>query len=232
MFDDDLLYENLPIQDEETLDLIHNEFDQEQALISKKNTNYVFSIEREYVNSKSFHDKFEQLPLSKYVQEKLYKETGRLLDFVDGLDEEKIEQERMTAIDFRTGERIVDNFKREGSTYKTGFTSEEMEKILQCTNSIIVIHNHSHNGRPSGKDLLTYLHENKIKLSIIACHNGDLYAIYWVKEEFETLYNRRIEERKISLSNIDEIKRLAMTDMYRLNEQLSEKDKFFKVVKL
>ena len=49
------------------------ELDQEQPLISIKNTKNVFSVEREYVNSKEYHDKFENLQISKTLQESLYK---------------------------------------------------------------------------------------------------------------------------------------------------------------
>ena len=52
------------------------ELDQEQPLISIKNTKTVFSVEREYVNSKEYHDKFENLQISKTLQESLYKQQG------------------------------------------------------------------------------------------------------------------------------------------------------------
>ena len=71
----------------------------EQSLISKKEFVNGFSVERNYINSKEYHDKFEKLPLSKPVIESLYKETGRLLEAVDGQ-----EQEHMLAINARTGE--------------------------------------------------------------------------------------------------------------------------------
>ena len=44
---------------------------QEQALITKKNNVNGFSVERNYINSKEYHDKFERLPLSKTVIESL-----------------------------------------------------------------------------------------------------------------------------------------------------------------
>ncbi|MCR4586150.1 MAG: hypothetical protein K5686_10560 [Lachnospiraceae bacterium] len=162
----------------------------------------------------------------------IYQEVGRLLEYTDSLDEDRMEQERMSIIDYIDGNLILDNFDRNGTVYKTGITKEELNKVRNNPNSVIVIHNHSHNGRPSGKDLLTFLEEDKVKLSIIACHNGDLYAIYWVKDRFKELYEARIIDKKAVLTDIDEVKRLAMTDMYRLNDQLPEKQKFFNVIKL
>ena len=64
----------------------------------------------------------------------------------------------------------------------------------------------------------------------MACHNGDLYAIIWVKEQFKELYQERIVDKRVFITDNDEVKRLAMTDMYRLNEQLSDKHKLFHVM--
>ena len=217
---------------ENIIDLIHNQLDQEQTLISKKRISGAFSVERDIINSKVYHDKFEKLPVNKNVQEMIYNEVGRLLEYTDSLDEDRMEQERMSILDYITGIRILDNFDRDGTVYQTGITKEELDVIHNNSNSVIVIHNHSHNGRPSGKDLLTFLEENKVKLSIVACHNGDLYAIIWVKEQFKELYQERIVDKRVFITDNDEVKRLAMTDMYRLNEQLSDKHKLFHVMYL
>ena len=99
------------IEDEDRI-----KYEVEQSLISKKKELNTFSVNRELVNSKSFHDKFILLPINNEVRESVYKETGRLLEFVDGKSEEKL-----TALTFRTGEHIVDNFYRDGYTYVTSF---------------------------------------------------------------------------------------------------------------
>lgn len=148
----------------------------EQALISHKNKRNAFSVERDYINSKEYHDKFEKLPVNKNVQESIYKQAGRLLEFIDDLDETRMSEERMLALDARTGEFIVDNFERAGSMYRTLFLEEENKKIMECPNSIILLHNHSLNGRPSGQDLLAYLHNEKIRISLILCHDGGIYG--------------------------------------------------------
>ena len=140
---------------ENIIDLIHNQLDQEQTLISKKRISGAFSVERDIINSKVYHDKFEKLPVNKNVQEMIYNEVGRLLEYTDSLDEDRMEQERMSILDYITGIRILDNFDRDGTVYQTGITKEELDVIHNNSNSVIVIHNHSHNGRPSGKDLLT-----------------------------------------------------------------------------
>ena len=139
-----------------------------------------FSVNREVVNTKEFHDKFMKLPVSLDAQEALYKQAGRLLSFVDGQEEE-----RMLAVNSRTGEFLVDNFNRDGKMMSTGFTIQEYNKTQECREFITLMHSHSLNGRPSATDLLSYLNNKKVNLSLIICHNGDVYAIYGVKPEFK-----------------------------------------------
>ena len=141
------------------------------------------------------------------------------MEFVDNLPEDKMGEERLLAINFRTGEFIVDNI-------------EEYNKILACPDSVVLIHNHSGCDIPSGQDLLTYLHDEKIKLSIIACHNGDLYAIYGVRSIFEEVYNKFLEIEKTKTTDIREAKKRTTTKIYALNETLSDRHKYFIVKKL
>ena len=199
----------------------------EQALIYKKDRHNAYSVERTYVNSKQYHDKFEMLPTNKEVQQSLYKEAGRLLNYVDAQ-----EQERMLVVNARTGEFIVDNFNRDGDMYKTGFNAEEYQKILDCPDGIIVMHNHSLNGRPSAQDLITYLKEEKIKISLILCHDGSIYGIFDVQKEVEEIYIMYLEDAKRRTASEEEAKRLATTNMYILNEKLSKKHKLFDVRRL
>ena len=204
----------------------------EQPLISKKDKSNSFSVERNYINSKAYHDKFEKLPVNKELQNVLYKQTGRLLEFIDGLPDDEMEKERLLAVNGRTGEFLVDNFDREAEVYRTGFNDEEMKKINECEDSVIIIHNHSHNGRPSAKDIITYYESDKIKLSLIACHDGDLYCILWVNELFIDIYNELLEIEKSKTMDIEVAKRRATTQIYELNDSVSERHKFFKVLRM
>ena len=204
----------------------------EQALISQKDKRNAFSVERDYINSKEYHDKFEKLPLNKNVQEAIYKQAGRLLEFIDSLDEDRMSEEHLLALSARTGEFIVDNFEREGNMRRTSFSEEERQKIMECPDTIILMHNHSLNGRPSGQDLLAYLHNEKVRISLILCHDGAVYGIYGVKREFEAMYNETLEKHKGRMSDYDMVKQLATTEMYRLNDVLSSKSKLFNVVNL
>lgn len=206
------------------LALTTEQLDLEQALIHKKDKHNAYSVERAYINSKSYHDKFENFPVNKEVQQSLYREAGRLLNFVDGQ-----EQERMLVINARTGEFVVDNFDRDGDMYKTGFNGEEYQKILDCPDNIIVMHNHSLNGRPSAQDLISYLKEEKVKLSLILCHDGSVYGIFDVQPEVEAIYEMYLNEVKTKTTSVEEAKRLATTKLYILNDKLGKKQKLFDV---
>lgn len=207
---------------------LHSEqLELEQAMISKKSEKNCYSVEREYVNSKAYHDKFERLPVNTAVQQALYIQAGRLLEKVDGQ-----EQERLLAVNARTGEFLIDNFEREGNKYGTGFTEQEYETIANCPDFIVVMHNHSLNGRPSAQDIITYLHDEHVKLSLVLCHDGTLYSINAVKPEAEMIYNDLLQDEKTRTIDIDEAKRMATTRLYNLNNRLAPKHKLFTVVKL
>ena len=199
----------------------------EQALITKKKCTNAFSINRKLVNSKSFHDKFALLPLNNETQEAVYKETGRLLEFADGQ-----EAEYLVALDYYTGKRVIDNFGRKGEPGRTGFTEEEYSFIEKSDTDIIVIHNHSYNGRPSARDLITFCNDERIRLSIIACHCGELYAIFSVKYLINEVYEQLLDAEKSIVDDIDFAKRLASTKLYILNDKLSPKKKLFDVRRL
>jgi hypothetical protein len=62
----------------------------EQALISKKEHHNAFTVERNYINSKLYHDKFEKLPVNREVQQSLYNQAGRLLNKVDGQENKSV----------------------------------------------------------------------------------------------------------------------------------------------
>lgn len=215
---------------DESLSLSGNANVLEQALVHVKENEpdkEKFVVNKQLVNSKEYHDKFKEIDVPRRVQECLYRETGRLLDFVDGQAEE-----RLLAINARTGDFIVDNFNRAGSEKRTSFIASERMEIDKCKDPIILVHNHSLNGRPSGKDLLSFLHQENVALSLVACHDGTVYEISYVSPKFEKMFYDRIEYYKTNLSDMDEIKRLSLTDLIIENDMISDKHKLFKIRRL
>lgn len=209
----------------------NNKLEAEELIISKKEIHNSYSVERSYINSQSYHHKFELMPVNRDIQEILYQETGRLLEHADGQ-----EKKYMMALNGRTGKLLLDNFDRIDKeenlngekSFKTGFTDEEYNNNIKCCkDSVILIHNHPLNGRPSGQDFLTFLKEEKIKLSIAACHDGTLYEIRDVNPKFEDIYNDFLEYAKQISNDRDEIKYLALTKLIMLNEKLGNRHKLY-----
>lgn len=195
---------------------------EQASLISKKENVEAWRVNGEYINTKAYHDKFDKLDAPSTVRESIYKETIRLLDNVDGLEEE-----HMIAVNSRTGELVVDNLKRKGKATRTSFTEEEYAKIKACKEKIVLIHNHSHNVRPSGTDIVTVAKNDKIDKSLIACHDGDVYLIKSVKKEVAERYQEIYNEFRKAFDE-DTAKVLATNKLYRLNETRN----WFKVERL
>lgn len=183
----------------------------EQPLITKKATRNSYSIERNYINSKAYHDKFEKLPVNKTVYERLYIESGRLLEAVDGTNIEK-----MIAISARTGKLLADNLDRNGLSDHTSFTYDEYKLIEESEDMVIVLHNHSYNRPPSGRDIATYAKNDNIKISLILCHDGDVYAIISAIPEVYDIYELFYEEIKPKFGE-DIAKAIATTRLEKLN---------------
>ena len=142
------------------------------------------------------------------------------------------QEERMLAVNARTGELIVDNFNRKGSIKGTGFNPDEVKELDKCKDGIILIHNHSLNGRPSAQDMIAYLNEERVKISLVLCHDGTMYGIYAVSPKLPYIYNNYLEQAKQKTDNFDEAKRLATTKLYLLNERLGNRHKLFILKKL
>ncbi|MBR6404099.1 MAG: hypothetical protein IKS48_12000 [Eubacterium sp.] len=195
-----------------------------EQLISQKDSVGIYSVERNYINSKKYHDIFSSLPLSHEVQERLYIEAGRLLEYVDGKN-----SEHMIAISSRTGKLIVDNLNREGCCDHTSFTADEYKKIQECEDSIIVLHNHSSNGRPSARDIISYANDEKVRLSLILCHTGIVYALCNANKNIEQIYEDILEREKERWNDITIAKIYATNDLYRLNDKLGKNQKLFEM---
>ena len=193
-----------------------------EQLITKKDSVSLYSVERDYINSKKYHDIFIKLPFSHEVQERLYKEAGRLLEYVDGKN-----VEHMIALSSRTGMLVVDNLNRSGLHNCTSFTDVEYEKILSIQDSIILLHNHSSNGRPSARDIISYANDDRVRLSLILCHDGTVYAICNANKMINDIYEDLLEKEKERWNDNEIAKIYATNYLYKLNDKLGINHKLF-----
>ena len=201
-----------------------NYLSNDQAMVSKKDIHNAYSVNRKLINSKVYHDKIYKLPISKNAKNKIYKQCCNMMNRCDGKP-----MEHMVAADYRSGDFIVDNYNREGAILKTSFNDEEYAKIEQNKGKIILIHNHSLNVRPSGGDIVSFAKNDKIAISLIACHDGDLYAILSAEKKVEEIYKKAYNNFRNNFDK-ESAKALATKTLYEKND--NEHGKLFDVRRL
>lgn len=167
----------------------------ETTKITQKDLKNNLTVDRDLVNSKSFHDKFERMNLRKSVKEMLYQTSLEMLEHRDGTNSEDI-----AAIDIRTGNRLFLNTSAIDES-KVNPTPEEYKLIENNDDKVILIHNHPLSGRPSWADIKTLqLGKKYIDRSIIIGHKGNVTEISLSKRNkdiikaFEKWYNDYIRD--------------------------------------
>lgn len=167
----------------------------ETTKITQKDLKNNLTVDRDLVNSKSFHDKFERMNLRKSVKEMLYQTSLEMLEHRDGTNSEDI-----AAIDIRTGNRLFLNMSAIDES-KVNPTPEEYKLIENNDDKVILIHNHPLSGRPSWADIKTLqLGKKYIDRSIIIGHKGNVTEISLSKRNkdiikaFKKWYNDYIRD--------------------------------------
>lgn len=185
---------------------------EEDFKITKKNTSNGFSVNRELVNAKQYHDKFSGLTEHKAANESVYQQAKRILEDRDGKD-----TERMAIIDARTGELLTDNLSvGEDSRFKTGLSFEEYQKIKESGKRFLILHNHPSSTRPSITDILTFWKEEKADASIVVGHDGAVYAITDMNRKIplDKLYEMYYYSYKELGYDVDMARLKATNDIY------------------
>lgn len=184
---------------------------QEEIKITNKNFNNTYTVNRQLVNSKEYHDKFIGIPAGKSVRESLYIKSKEILEHRDGSTDEDL-----IVLDLRTGKEIVANRKSKDG-YKTGLTYEQYMLVKNHNGSIITLHNHPEGGRLSGTDIVS-MYKYNVCLSVAAGHDGTIHYIYDLnrKIDIEKIYNEEYNEfRKYYEDNM--AKKKATDVLYSLN---------------
>ncbi|MCZ9642009.1 MULTISPECIES: hypothetical protein [Lactobacillus] len=152
----------------------------------------IYTVNRELINSKLYHDKFEKLAYPKAVRESLYQEAMKILN-----ERNNTPYESLVALDSRTGKLVVKN-NTTHTPFKSGLAHNQTKKFYSYTKPMILMHNHPRNSRPSLTDLLTASFSN-VDSAMIIGHNGIVYR-YWtdksknVQSIFDQCYNKYAKE--------------------------------------
>ena len=144
----------------------------------KKHSSDYGVVDREIVNSKKYHDKYENLTKHKEANESIYQETMKMLEHRDGTGFED-----MVAIDVRTGKIVVD-VTDSTDIGKLTLTQNQYDKIVNHASDVVLVHNHPNGSRPSYTDILK-LKEKNISAVVAAGHDGSVYVVSNLKNDFD-----------------------------------------------
>jgi SPP1 gp7 family putative phage head morphogenesis protein len=130
------------------------------------------------VNTKKYHDKFENLSNHKAVNESLYQESMVILG-----DRNNTEYEDIVAVDARSGKVLEKNTSAAQCGYKhsCGFTLEQYQGLEKRGKAYEVLHNHPNSSVPSRDDIRKLFERDKQTASTICCHNGNVYRMEKLK---------------------------------------------------
>lgn len=184
---------------------------EETQKITEKEDKNAYSVDGKLVNSKEYHDNFENLTSHKAVNESLYQESMKILEHRDGTD-----LEDLVALDARTGNVITKNTSSTLSG-KTGFTQEQYSIFNKNVYDKILLHNHPNSGRFSFTDILTMFNNSDIVGSVAVGHDGTVHMITNPNRDvdIEKLYKKLYTMYKSQLGNEDLAKRYALDELYR-----------------
>lgn len=124
------------------------------------------------VNTKEYHDAFEEMPVPKPVAEGAYREAGRIMSAADGT-----QHEYLAAVSARTGRLVADNLDMPAEDGHTGFGDAQQEAVGACSDRLVLIHNHPGSTRPSIRDVITAAEEEAVAGSVVVGHDGSVWFV-------------------------------------------------------
>ena len=142
-----------------------------ESLVPRRDSANALSVSPT-VNTKAYHDAFEEMPLPRRVSQSVYEQVGRILRLTDGT-----EFEHMAAVNARTGAVVTDNLGRKPRRLKTGFNAVEMRKVESCADRVVIVHNHPASKPPSFRDVHTVAMHDRIAASVVAGYDGSLWYV-------------------------------------------------------
>lgn len=165
-----------------------------------------------FVNSKKFHDKFQNLTNHKTVNESLYQEAMKILEHRDGTN-----LEDLTILNARNGDIIVKNVLslEKGAT---GLTEKQYKIYKQSLEKKILLHNHPNGGRLSFTDLKTLFDNYDIEASIVIGYNGIVYSATKPNRSvnIEKIYKSFYNKYKLKYDHNDIARVGALDELYKL----------------
>lgn len=173
--------------------------------ITPKDTNNQYSVNRDIVNTKKYHDKFEKLGLSKNLLESVYGKATEALERRDGTEYEDI-----FAFDSRTGKLLSQNL-HPSEPFKSRLSRTSLNEMKFDT--LTILHNHPESGRLSYADLKTMYKNSDIDKSIAVGHDGSVHLVFDMNRSKDLVgYHERWYNYYKSLGYTDRESQLKATD--------------------
>jgi hypothetical protein len=197
---------------------------EEEPPISKKPAGRPYAVNRKVVNGEAYKARFRELPITKKAAGGIYREAVRILEDRDGTNEE-----RMSAVSWRTGRTVVDTFNHQPLAYRCMLSDDELETIRSERDGVVLVHNHP-GSHPSLEDIMRLDDDRCVRASVIVGHDGSIYCVTGVVVGFSRCARRMIEEAVEKCDGRytrDEIKLMVQDYFYDTNGE----KKWFRVVK-
>lgn len=179
-----------------------------------RNMGEALLVDLRAVNSATYRNKFDNMPLRRPVRDTLHKEAINTLNITNGT-----EKEVLTAINARTGEVLERSKALEDN--RAGFTQEQFDRLKASGASVVLLHNHPIGGRFSWADIRTAFVHDFVAASVVIGHDGSVRILrdfdkrVDVEKAYQAMYNQIIKEYSIkSLAKIH-----ALTQLYRVAER-------------
>ncbi|MCQ2521943.1 MAG: helix-turn-helix domain-containing protein [Lachnospiraceae bacterium] len=178
-------------------------FSLEEDEIQRVGRNKKTLIDRSYIASGAYRQKFDIITTSRAVNKLVYQKAKEMLHHRTGT-----EYEDMYWLDMRTCSIICSKLD-ETNTSEIRHT-KSIDKLLKNQASVLAMHTHPHSMPPSADDFNTFYRAG-YKMGIVVCHDGTVYRYSAVREISEALLERYIyryymetgDERKAQLMALD-----------------------------
>ena len=182
-------------------------------ITKKKGETNPSSVNRKLVNSKEYHDKFENITEYKAVNESIYQESMRMLEHRDGTPFED-----MVLLDAKTGKFITGNMSSE-VVGKTGLTESQFSKVAAHKGDIIIVHNHPNSSRISAKDIITAHKQDNVSSVVAVGHDGTVHVVSNINRntDIDKLWNEVYNAYVYEYKDKDLAKVKATTQLYEMN---------------
>lgn len=176
----------------------------QQSAVKDNGINNVYTVNYELINSKKFHDKFEQLPVNKNLREQLYSSSMEILEKQNGTGNESI-----FVLDSRTGKELRKMHGSDKLKGKISMDGLEGEKIT-------ILHNHPCGGRFSYIDIKSYFERDNIENAVVVGNNGEVHIISDFDRKFniEKFYDLIYDNFKVKYNHKDMAKKKALDAIY------------------